>query len=317
MESKDLTLWFYISRVALGLILLQGILSAEKQRMSGRINESRWLSAAMVIYGVVWILSIIDKVNHDIFGTWITKIPFLTSHLHMISFTVIMSIRLTANILEKNRLEKVLTWSDSRWDLLVKNMELMVIELDSAGIIKYANPYAVQKLGYINYTDIVDRDWFALFPSNVSAEQARKCYQKLIEDHQTPVSTSSHENIRSADHHFLSINWTNVIVYNADKSEKVMMKIGVDITAQIKNFEEIESLKNQLEKENLLLKAELSPNKRKLIFLAQVIRYCNRFRNQNRLRLRMPEYYCWVKRDRAKNYLPNLYIGIVSGISIQ
>ncbi|WP_336517579.1 sigma-54 interaction domain-containing protein [Pollutibacter soli] len=260
MESDDLTLWFYISRVALGLILLQGILSAEKQRMSGRINESRWLSAAMVIYGVVWILSIIDKINHDIYGTWVTKIPFLTSHLHMISFTVIMSIRLTANLLEKNRLEKVLSWRDSRWNLLVKNMELLVVELDRSGIVKYANPYAIQKLGFTGNTSMINEDWFAIFPTNIPAEQARKYYQTLITDESTPVSSTSHENIRSADHQLLSINWTNVIVYNADKSEKVMMKIGVDNTAQIKYFEEIELLKNQLEKENLLLKAEISPD---------------------------------------------------------
>lgn len=258
-ETKDLTAWFYISRLALGLILYQGILSAEKQRGAGRKDESKWLTAAMIIYGVIWLMSIVDKINYDIYGTYVTKIPFLTSHLHMISFTTIMSIRLTANLLEKNRLEKVLTWRDSRWNMLVKNMELMVIELDSGGIIKYANPYAIHKLGFLDNGELIDRDWYSLFPGNVSVENARKTYQKFINDENSPVSSSSNENIRSGGHHPLSINWTNVIVYNADRSEKVLMKIGVDVTEQIKNFEQIESLKNQLEKENLLLKAEMAP----------------------------------------------------------
>ncbi|GAO43962.1 sigma-54 interaction domain-containing protein, partial [Flavihumibacter petaseus] len=59
--------------------------------------------------------------------------------------------------------------------------------------------------------------------------------------------------IRTANGTNLSISWTNVIMYDSDDSAKGIMSIGMDNTEQEKAFEEVKQLKQELDKENIML----------------------------------------------------------------
>jgi PAS domain S-box-containing protein len=252
--KNDHAAWFYISRVALGLILYYGMAASIYGIREKKIREARWLMAAMIIYGILYLISTVNLVEMQAIERVLGVTVFFPSHLNMIAFIVIMGIRLRVNTQEKLRLEKQVRWRDTRWNLLVKNMELMIVELDSDARIMFLNPYALRKLGYKQETELLKKNWFEQFAANEDGAILNAFYQKSMIE-QTPMP-GVNTKLKTRDGDNLVVNWTNVFVYNKDDSIRGIMKIGMDNTEQVKSFEQIQMLKNELEKENLLLKSE-------------------------------------------------------------
>ena len=86
---------------------------------------------------------------------------FYPINLNPLAFILIMGVRLRANTFEKFRLEKLLRLRDIRWHSLLENMQLIVLELDTEGRVRYINPFGVQILGYSSPNEIMTKDWFS------------------------------------------------------------------------------------------------------------------------------------------------------------
>jgi len=253
-ELHDRTQWFYISRLALALIFYNGIVAAYSQIRTNRISEGRWLISAMMIYGVLLLLSTINQVSGNFLGNLLNAKSFFPLHLNLVAFIVIMSIRLQASTRGKYQLEKALHWRDMRWNTLVQNMHLVIIELDTAGSIRYINPYAVKKLGFDLENQLLGKNWFDEFALANEKEYLKANYREsLKEEKMLSQFTTS---LRGRGNEQLQINWTNVFSYDADDLVIGMMGIGMDNTEQLKAFVEVQKLKEELEKENLALKGE-------------------------------------------------------------
>ncbi len=253
--ESDHSTWFYLSRIPLALILYYGIVASITMIRGKQIKEGRWLLATMIIYGLLFLLPTI-QVAELVAENQAGVQEFFPSHLHILAFVVLMSIRLRQNIQHKLALEKQLHWRDSRWNMLVENMELMIVELDNKGNIKYANPFALQKLGAHKETELLDKNWFDNFAANEDAGRLKSSYQESISEHKAFFDSDTQ--LKTRHNNRLAVNWTNIFVFNPDDSLKGVMKIGFDNTDQVKAFQQVQLLKNELEKENLLLEAEIS-----------------------------------------------------------
>ena len=271
--KQDRTPWYYVSRVALGIITWYGIVAASNQIKSGKKSEGQWLMAAMIIFGVLLGLSVINSLGHNFMSKLMGTPYFFPNHLNLIAFIVIMSLRLRTNTHERYRLEKQMRWGDIRWNALVENMQLLVVELDKQGKIQGMNPYALNKLGNLSIEDVLHKDWFSNFASKDEAAILRDLFTKSVE--YKKLLTHFNPNVFSRNGMSLVISWTDVFIYNPDESVKGVMRIGMDTTEQVQIFDQVKKLKNELEKENLHLKVEpaLALNSHDIIGKSEAILY--------------------------------------------
>jgi PAS domain-containing protein len=109
-------------------------------------KKAKWFIAAMHFFAVFYLLTVINQLTNNDFGNMLGTKLFFPINLFPVSFIVIIGIRLRANSLEEIQAGEILRLQDVRWDWLVQNMQLLIVELDNAGMIKYLNPYAVKRL---------------------------------------------------------------------------------------------------------------------------------------------------------------------------
>jgi len=242
-------LWVMIAVIGFVLILYYGLTASLKQIKMQKRKEGGWLLSAMIIYGILFIVAAINQLGNNHFGNPLGTKLFFPFHLNTLAFMVIMGIRLRANTFEKYRLEKLLRWRDTRWNSLVQDMQLIIVEFDKEGKIKYVNRYATKALGYSSETELLNKNWFeTCLPVNEAATIKIIFDQMIRQEKVTPF----HKNrIRAKDASEKIVNWTNVLVYNKREELTGALSIGADITEQEKALERIETLKTELEKENL------------------------------------------------------------------
>ncbi len=243
--------WVMIDLIVLGANLIFGCFAGFNQLKHGDRKNARWLIIAMSFYALFYILTFINQVGNNFFGAWLGAKLFFPINLFPLAFMLIMTLRLTANIFEKYRLEKILHLQDARWDDLIQNMSLLIVELDKAGTIKYLNPYAVKVLEYSSRNDLVGKNWFDIFIPDGEKEKRESFYRQIVEDKNHAPHIVNH--VITKNRNKLIINWTAVLIYDNNFEINGTMNVGLNITAQEKAFEEIQFLKIQLEKESLSL----------------------------------------------------------------
>jgi len=211
--------WVMIVVIALGIILYYGLIAAIKQIKSGRRTEGLWLLLSMIIYGVLYGLGVFNQLGTNYSGKMVETKIFFPFHFNLIAFMILMSMRLRANTFEKYRLEKILRWRDKRWDSLVQNMRLIIVEIDKEGKINYLNQYAAKALGYNSETELLNKNWFeTCLPANEAAT-VKAVFKDAIQ--RKEVVPFYKIRIKAKDGKERIINWTNVLVYNNREERKV------------------------------------------------------------------------------------------------
>jgi len=247
-------LWLLIIIVSLIISSFYGLYLTAKQINAGEKRKGYWLLSAMIIYTVLVLLGTFNQLGNNYFGKMLGTKIFFPFNLNFLAFMLIMSIRLRANIFEKYRLEKVLRRRDIRWDSLVQNMQLLMIELDNSGQIKYLNPYAVKALGCSLEKELIGKNWFDTLTPADEMDDRKSLFLKMMKEGNLVSNFISH--IITYHEQELIVSWTNVFVYDDGSNISGTMSIGLNITEQERNYSEIQSLKIEIEKEELLLKED-------------------------------------------------------------
>ena len=162
--------WVYPALLSLVMNVVFGFFAAFSQVRNGEKKKGQWLLFAMGFFAFFCALTLIDQLGDNYFGRDI-RVPklFFPINLFPLSFMMIMGIRLRANTFEKYRLEKILRVRDLRWDSLLQNIQLIIVELDKEGRIKYLNPYAIDVLSCTSSEELINKSWFACcLPSDES-----------------------------------------------------------------------------------------------------------------------------------------------------
>ena len=242
-------LWTWAVVFALTLNVCYGYYSGFAQLRLDEKSKAKWFITAMHFFALFYLLTVINQLTQNYFGNILGTKLFFPINLFPVSFIVIIGIRLRADALEKYKLEKILRSQDIRWDWLVQNMQLLIVEVDSGGIIKYLNPYAVKTLGYVGQDELLGRSWFdTAIPKDEAADRKAKFIDVIKEGKLMPHLMND---VVTKNGSRLIINWTNIFVYNDNIQITGAMSIGVNITEQEKAFQEIRTLKIELEKESL------------------------------------------------------------------
>ena len=242
-------MWTWAVVLALTLNVCYGYYSGFAQLRLDEKKKAKWFIAAMHFFALFYLLTVINQLTNNDFGNMLGTKLFFPINLFPVSFIVIIGIRLRANSLEKYKLEKLLRLQDVRWDWLVQNMQLLIVELDNAGMIKYLNPYAVKTLGYLAQDELLGRNWFdTAIPKNEAADR-KATFVNLIKEGKLMPHLMNDVVTKNGSR--LIINWTNIFVYDDNIQITGAMSIGLNITEQEKAFHEIQTLKIELEKESL------------------------------------------------------------------
>jgi PAS domain S-box-containing protein len=172
---------------------------------------------------------------------------------YIVFFVAIMAIELLFDLREKHHLEKSLTNQMERWKQTLDVVEMIVVELDREGIIRYINPFFSKLTGF-QFKEIVGKSWFEHFLPKQEIKKMVKVRQERLATgkpfyFQNPVLMGTGEEAM--------IFWSNVILIDKQKQTEGTLSFGVDITDREKAFKEIEKLKRHLEEENIILKEEI------------------------------------------------------------
>ena len=167
---------------------------------------------------------------------------------------LIMGVRLREDSLRKFALEKIILKRDIRWHSLLEHMQLIVLELDITGRIRYINPFGVRILGYTAPVDLLNKDWFSHFLPVHEAVVTKSVFeQSMVQRKEVPYYKND---VLTSSNKWIRISWTNVLVYDDLGNLNGVLSIGSDVSNEENAYKEIAELKAALEKENLILKGQ-------------------------------------------------------------
>jgi PAS domain S-box-containing protein len=122
--------------------------------------------------------------------------------------------------------EAELREADRRWRSLFDNVQLVVVELDIQGNVKYANPFFLHLTGY-PLEEVLGRDWFDSFLSVGQKQPVEACFREVLEynfhaHYQNSICTRS-----GAER---MIAWNNTVLRDTSGHPIGTISIGEDIT---------------------------------------------------------------------------------------
>lgn len=246
-EDRPKPLWSLISVTVFGAILVYGLTASIWQYRKHDPIKALWLLVSMSIFGFLFLLTAINQLGL-MRGVLNMKL-FYPMHFHSICFMSVMGLRVVVDVFEKYKLESLLRSSDKRWDLLMHNAHVFVVELDLDGNIVYINTFGVKTLGYAKEGDVLRRNWFEDFLSGTEASSAKVIFEKMLQGGESfPYMKGK---IASKQGKETILNWANFKIYSDDGSVRGIMSLGRDVSSEESSLKIISQLRLELEKEKV------------------------------------------------------------------
>ncbi len=252
-HDNNQPLWVSLVLLPMTLTLFYGLLAARFLMRSGKKNKGFWFLVAMIVFAFFYLLTVSFQFagKYFISNLFHSKI-FYPISLYLLPFMLIMGVRLREDSLRKFSLEKIILKRDIRWHSLLEHMQLIVLELDIAGRIRYINPFGVRILGYTAPVDLLNKDWFSHFLPVHEAVVTKSIFeQAMVQRKEVPYYKND---VLTSSNKWIRISWTNVLVYDDLGNLNGVLSIGSDVSNEENAYKEIAELKAALEKENLILK---------------------------------------------------------------
>jgi len=183
--------------------------------------------------------------------------PYLGSFLFL-PLALMMSFSLAGNVVRSSQLCIEIESAELRWRNLLENVHLSVVGIDPDKNVFYVNPFFLALTGY-KKSEILNHPFVTI----ISEEQRDPLTTRFEEifGGQTTVLSERQLSVVTKSGPQREIVWSNVLLSNNGNSHSGILSIGRDITDQILAEEtrdhviqELESLKENLEEENISLK---------------------------------------------------------------
>ncbi len=168
-------------------------------------------------------------------------------------FSIIMGSKMGHDVVRSYQLDSEVVMKERKWSSLMENINLLIVELDMGGTVKYVNSYFSKFTDY-PMGDIVGNNWFSLMADDREKNEMSTVFTKIIDGSEVPTYQNQ---IRLKNGIEKSVQWSNIQLKDINGTITGALSIGADVTEREVAMEEINNLKNQLEKENILLKEEI------------------------------------------------------------
>jgi formate hydrogenlyase transcriptional activator len=257
-KSSQPPLWEVLALVPTGMIAWHGFSAVRFQYKSGEKSRSKWLLTGMVIYTLLYFVTLINRFGGNFIGETLHLEIFSPVDLFPLAFVPMMGVRLRANLNERIRLQFLLNLWEKRLGAVLTNIQFVIIQLDKEGIIKYINPFAINLFGYLRDAELLEKNWFDCFspPLEVSFHKYR--FKQMMATGKIIDHLRSEIICRSGEKKI--INWSNTLSFDDQGMVNGSISLGSDITEQEKSLLQIHELEDQLEKEKPEWIGELLPD---------------------------------------------------------
>jgi PAS domain S-box-containing protein len=148
------------------------------------------------------------------------------------------------DITERRRAELRLRESERRMRVLLDNVKLIAVGLDSEGRVAYANPYLLELTGY-SAEEVLGTSWFERF---VPAEAQARVHGVFRDTLLTGALPTQYENAiltRSGERRLVA--WNNTVLFGETGELVGTMSIGEDITERRRAEEQVRKLHRAVE----------------------------------------------------------------------
>jgi PAS domain S-box-containing protein len=203
---------------------------------NGGRQAALWVGVALVIVaGVADHLSDTGSIN----------MIYLVPLAHFLMFGI-LSVKSLDHLVEDFRKNSIMAAEDKKWRKMVNEAKVIVLELNTLGQVKYANPYLYQLTGYTEQ-EMLGKDWFEfLLPKDYSYDVQSAFLEILSHD-----SHSQYTNpILTKDSGEKVISWYNVRIKDFKGKISGSISIGVDVTEM---HNELQKLENDLQQARELI----------------------------------------------------------------
>ncbi len=173
--------------------------------------------------------------------------------LFPVFFSIVIGSKMSHDILRSYQLDKELENREKRWSAFMEKINLLVVELDIHGRIIYLNSYFNTFTGY-SMQEVGGKKWHNIIEEDSEEGKTNAIFNDIIQGKEIPVYQNS---IYTKNGSTKNVQWSNLQLSNHEGKITGVLSIGTDVTDRESALAEIQQLKNQLEKENLLLKEEL------------------------------------------------------------
>lgn len=253
IESSMITpqIWELLAHLTILSISVYGIVAGIKG--TKEINRL-WKMIYFLMMGVLFFLTIIVGLEL-VFGIQVILDPesFVRLDYFPVFFALIIGSEMSHDVVRSYQLESEVKQKEREWSSLMETINLLIVKLDLKGGIIWVNSYLLNFSGYKG-DEILDKNWFDLMINASEKIEEESNFKSYIEGKSIPVFQN---HIRVKDGNIKSIQWSNLLMQNASGKITGVLSIGADVTDRESTLAEIRDLKNQLEKENLILKEEV------------------------------------------------------------
>lgn len=134
-------------------------------------------------------------------------------------------LEINTDITAANQAKAALQEANRRWQSLLDNIQLVVVEIDQDGRVEYTNPFFLELTGYTT-VEVLGQDWLEKFIPLEYYQELKNHTLVHAEDfathYQNPILTKGGEE--------RIIAWNNTLLQNLDGAVSSVIAIGEDIT---------------------------------------------------------------------------------------
>jgi PAS domain S-box-containing protein len=212
---------------------------------------------AIIFSGTIFLCLGLGYLHGTLIDLGIAEPPYLGSFLFL-PLSLVVSVSLAADVVKTSQLSIEIEAAESRWRNLLENVHLCVLGIDCDKNISYVNPFFLELTGY-KKSEVLNHPFV-----NIIVESLRSSIGTRIEKvlgGQSTIFSERHLPIVTNTGVQREILWSNVLMSINGHSTTEILSIGRDITDKVQAekardqlIQELESLKQKLEEENISLK---------------------------------------------------------------
>lgn len=219
--------------------LLVAVFAVDTSIQAWRSGKKR---QAAVTGGAITFFIIAAGIHTPLVDAGIVKTPYLIS-VAFVAIVVALNYELVRNVSLTLDRAREIEAGQRRWNSLLTNVQLAVLDLDQAGIIRYANPFFLETTGF-EAKAILGRHVSEVIPAGLHPEFSERLQQGLA----GAPRPSSRWPIRSTTGENRTFDWSTVGLRAVDGSPDGLLTIGADVTPQIKVQGELDQTRRDLDR---------------------------------------------------------------------